>query len=112
MRGGAAGGVSAGGAVFRVKAVHCDLAECTTSRDVYERVLSALDATDWHSRNLDALWESVAGGGINGLVPPYRIEVDGYGGLPKELRDLVDRIGALFLDARRDRDADVAFDVD
>ena len=112
MRGGAAGGVSAGGAVFRVKVVHCDLAGCTTSQDVYERVLSVLDAPDWHGRNLDALWDSVAGGGINGLVPPYRIEVDGFDGLPKDLRDLADRIGSVFRDARRDRDADVAFDVD
>jgi RNAse (barnase) inhibitor barstar len=108
VRRGAAGGVSTGGAVFRVRVVHCDLAGCTTSQDVYERVLAALDAPDWHGRNLDALWDSVTAGDINGLDPPYRIEVLGYRKLTEELRNLVEMIEKVFVDARSERRVEVA----
>jgi RNAse (barnase) inhibitor barstar len=94
-----------------VKVVRCDLAGCATSEDVYAKILAGLQAPDWHGRNLDALWDSVTGVEINGLSPPYRVEINGYGVLQKELRDLVDRIEAVFLEAWRDRQVDVAFAV-
>lgn len=94
-----------------MKVVRCDLSGCATNEDVYDLILTGLHAPDWHGRNLDALWDSVAGGGINGLCPPYRLEIEGYGVLKKELRDLVDRIEAVFLEARRDRQVDVSFAV-
>ena len=92
-----------------MKVVQCDLVGCATDEDVFERVLAALKAPDWHGRNLDALWDSIAGGGINELVPPFRLNVAGSGGLRNDLRDLVDKIGNLFSDARSDRLVDVAF---
>ena len=103
MRGGAARGVSAGGAVFRVRDIACNLAGCTTPNDVFERVLAVLGAQDWHGRNLDALWDSVTSDEINGVHAPYRLQVAGYAGLRQDLRDLVDKIGAMFAEARRDR---------
>jgi RNAse (barnase) inhibitor barstar len=109
VRGGAAGGVPAGGAVFRVKVIHCELTGCTTSQEVYDKILAALQAPGWHGHNLNALWDSIAGGGINELRPPYQLKVTGYGGLPKDQRDLVDAIGNLFTEARRDSLADVKF---
>jgi RNAse (barnase) inhibitor barstar len=86
-----------------VRDIASNLAGCTTPNDVFERILDVLDAPDWHGRNLDALWDSVPSNEINGVRAPYRLKVAGYVGLGNDLRELVDKIGAMFAEARRDR---------
>jgi len=40
-----------------------------TSADFYIAFLKGVHAPDWHGRNLDALWDSITGGGINVHTP-------------------------------------------
>ncbi len=45
--------------------------------DFYDALLAALQAPDWHGRSFDALVDSMIIGGVNEVVPPYRVEVVG-----------------------------------
>ncbi|TAG12965.1 MAG: hypothetical protein EAZ40_15170, partial [Rhodobacterales bacterium] len=62
---------------------------------------------DWHGRNLDALWDSVTSDEINEVHTPFRLQITGYAALGQSLQALVDRVDALFAEARRDRQIDV-----
>jgi RNAse (barnase) inhibitor barstar len=65
----------------------------------YESVLPQLDAPDWHGYNLDALWDSVGVGQVNGIEPPYRIVVRGISDVPEDLADFARRVVMVLLDA-------------
>ena len=67
----------------------------TTPDDFYKALLPSLGAPDWHGHNLDALWDSILGNDINGIKPPFRIQIDGIDAMPSECRVLVDRFVAL-----------------
>lgn len=58
--------------------------------DFYAAILPALEAPDWHGDNADALFDSMWGGGINGIEPPYKIWITGTKGLPPEVRQHID----------------------
>ena len=53
--------------------------------DYYDAILSALDAPHWHGRNANALFDSMVGGGINGVEPPYKIWIVGTSNLPADV---------------------------
>lgn len=84
-----------------MKTLKMDVSECKTVDDVYRRLLVILDAPDWHGRNLDALWDGIIGE-INGLSPPYCIEVVGYKDAPEPVSALLSRIQAVFEEAQKD----------
>lgn len=46
-----------------------------TPDDFYDALLSALGAPEWHDRSLTALRDSLVGGGINNIEPPFTIEI-------------------------------------
>jgi len=48
-----------------------------SSDDFVDALLRALGAPEWHGRNLDALEDSIGGGGINRVEPPYHIAISG-----------------------------------
>jgi RNAse (barnase) inhibitor barstar len=60
-----------------VRVIKVDASGWQNPVDFYDALLANLDAPDWHGRNLNALIDSVIVGGINGVEPPYRIEVSG-----------------------------------
>lgn len=68
---------------------------------VYEKLLSALGAPDWHGHNLDALWDTVSGDDINSVRAPYRIDVVVMSDPSAEVEELIGRIEQLFVDARQ-----------
>jgi RNAse (barnase) inhibitor barstar len=45
------------------------------AQDFYSAFFLAVGAPEWHGRNLDALNDSIAGGGINKIEVPYRIVI-------------------------------------
>ena len=47
-----------------------DWKNIANEEDFYNSILPQLDAPEWHGRNLDALSDSLVGGGINGIEPP------------------------------------------
>lgn len=68
--------------------------------DLYDGLLSALGAPEWHGRNLDALWDSIATGHINEVEPPFRIRFVEVDALPDDCRALLDRVIDLFAQAK------------
>jgi RNAse (barnase) inhibitor barstar len=71
----------------------------TLPGDVYTALLSSLEAPAWHGRNLDALWDSIMGGDINGINPPFLILVTGTHSLPEDCKTLLNRIKELLSEA-------------
>ena len=84
-----------------MKTLKIDVSDCMTTDDVYRRLLAILDAPDWHGRNLDALWDSITSD-INGLLPPYSIEIAGGEDAPEPVSALLSRIQAMFKEAQHD----------
>ena len=75
-------------------------AEWTTPDDLYTALLSSLGAPDWHGHNLDAVWDSIAGGDINQVNPPFMVRIVGVDVMPPKCKALVNRLVALAAEAR------------
>lgn len=61
----------------RRQVVVVEAAGCRTREEFLEVLLAAIGAPHWHGRNLDALWDSIVGGGVNEVEPPFVLEVRG-----------------------------------
>ena len=72
-----------------------------TKEDFYHAFLAAVEAPDWHGRNLDALWDSIVTGGINRRELPYRIVIGGCNYMSAEAAGMVDRFRVLIEEAAR-----------
>jgi RNAse (barnase) inhibitor barstar len=44
--------------------------------DFHTDLMAALEAPDWHGESMNALIDSMIHGYINGVEPPYRIEIE------------------------------------
>jgi RNAse (barnase) inhibitor barstar len=93
-----------------MKRIAIDISDCKNVDDFYSILLSALDAPDWHGRNLDALWDSITSD-INNVIPPYSIELSGSVNLPPSVAALVPRVRALFEEAREQEKIEVELKV-
>jgi len=71
-----------------------------TAEDFYAALLRALDAPAWHGHNLDALNDSIAHGGVNGINPPLRITIRGTAGMNPAAAEMVRRFGGLVEDMK------------
>jgi RNAse (barnase) inhibitor barstar len=58
-----------------MRIIALDAARWQTALEFYEDLLSALDAPFWHGRNLNALYDSIVWGDINGVEPPYTVHI-------------------------------------
>jgi RNAse (barnase) inhibitor barstar len=70
--------------------------------DFYTDLLKALEAPEWHGRNLDALWDSITAGAINGVNPPFTLRIHGCGVMGAPARAMVDRFRVLIEEAKSD----------
>jgi len=75
-----------------MKVINLDCRTWQTPLDFYEAMLKALQAPAWHGQSVAALCDSMIGGGINGLEPPYVIRIRGIGSLPSDVREHVERL--------------------
>jgi RNAse (barnase) inhibitor barstar len=96
------------GDIEQTRKIIVDASTCLKPDDFYKVLLSALDAPGWHGHNLDALWDSITRD-INGIGPPYFIEVVGTSGLPNGVVRLLAGVHALFAEARDQENIQVAF---
>jgi RNAse (barnase) inhibitor barstar len=84
-----------------------DVSTCRTKDDLYLSFLVALRVPDWHGHNLDALWDSITSD-VNGVMPPYVIEVSGSAALSEDAAALLERFEAMFADAHAERQLQVS----
>lgn len=77
-----------------------DAAGWTTADDFYTAYLAAVGAIEGHGHNLDAVWDSLRGGDLTTIVPPYRVRVLGSANAPDEVRRMLRRFDELAFDAR------------
>lgn len=69
-----------------------------TVADGWNALLAALEAPDWHGRNLDALADSLSGG-LNGVEAPFALCLIGTPALPPEVGAWLDRVAGVFAEA-------------
>lgn len=81
-----------------MKTVELDGSLWTTCDDFYEAFLPAIGAPEWHGRNRDALWDSIAHGGINEIEAPFTVHIRGLS--DTELKAFLHTIECLFEEAR------------
>jgi RNAse (barnase) inhibitor barstar len=72
----------------------------TKPDDFYSALLPRLRAPAWHGHNLDALWDSIVSGDINGLNPPFAVCLYNTSNFSPELSGLIERVAKLFEDAQ------------
>ncbi|HEY3237552.1 MAG TPA: barstar family protein [Polyangiaceae bacterium] len=72
----------------------------TSQEDFYAALLPALGAPAWHGHNLDALNDSIVGGGINTVNPPFAISITGLQSMGAEARTIVNRFADLIRELR------------
>ncbi|HRX84284.1 MAG TPA: barstar family protein, partial [Phycisphaerae bacterium] len=64
--------------------------------NVWDDLLEALGAPDWHGRNLDALSDSVCTGSVNAIQPPLRVLIRDVANIPGSTAFLLYRMQTLF----------------
>lgn len=69
--------------------------------DFYNTLLGNLGAPSWHGHNLNALDDSVFGGDINEVEPPFRIVVHHAGNIDEELKTFLREVQTLFDEGRK-----------
>ena len=82
--------------------IELDGADWSAADDFYTAYFAAVGAPEWHGRNLDALWDSLTGGGINQRNPPFRICISQTARMPCDAREILSRFEALVQEAERE----------
>ena len=77
-----------------------DAATWETHEDFYAALLVAVGAPDWHGHNLDALNDSLRGGDLNRVNPPFRVRIIGADNLPDDCEQVLARFADLAFDLR------------
>jgi len=67
--------------------------------DFYQGLLAKLQAPQWHGQNLDALWDSITGSGINGLKPPFAVRIFNTARFSPEMNAFMERVEIIFCEA-------------
>ena len=96
--------------------ISLDAAKWRTTDDVYADLLSALKAPAWHGRSLDALWDTLTEKAkfddltdyINGIQPPFLIEVRNAPLASQTVREFFPKIERLFALANAEYSLDVS----
>lgn len=83
-----------------MKFIELNASKWKTSEDFYKDLLDALGAPDWHGESLDALWDSIVGGGINEVSPPFEIKILPTEHIPEVLRAYLQQFEEMIVEAR------------
>ena len=81
--------------VKSMRVITIDGSNWKTSNDFYDAVFAALESPSWHGRNLDALSDSLLGGDINGIEPPFELRISGIGLMSPGARHIVEQLQQL-----------------
>jgi RNAse (barnase) inhibitor barstar len=74
----------------RMREVTLDGKNWRTQDDVYDAIFAALQSPEWHGRNFSALRDSIAGGDVNGIDPPYHLIILNYDQIAGQARRMAD----------------------
>jgi hypothetical protein len=94
-----------------MRVINLDALGWKSTDDFYDAILAALEAPHWHGRNVNALVDSMWGGSINGIEPPYKIWIINTIGLP---HDVMQQIQWMVTDVNKcqGRERDILFQID
>jgi hypothetical protein len=95
-----------------VRIIELDATQWQTVLDFYYALLASIGAPEWHGISPDALVDSMIWGGINAVEPPYTVRISGLSTAPKEVRDHVQLVSDVLVDARIYRKRHKGDDVD
>jgi RNAse (barnase) inhibitor barstar len=73
-----------------------DAAGWTKPDDFYSALLPRLQAPNWHGHNLDALWDGMTSGDINGLNPPFAVRLFNTSEFSAEMVSYMERVVKVF----------------
>ena len=103
-----------------MKVIELDGSRWASRDDLFDDLLAALGAPDWHGRNGDALIDSIGTGDINAVEPPYLLRISGGKHMAPQvlefLRDIRvhidEHIQEMLADGGEPRDVHIVLDVD
>jgi len=72
-----------------VREIILDASRWRTDVDLIEAVIKGLEGPDWHGRNYNALYDSIVGGSINSIEPPYEFVFTHFGTVNAEVGDAI-----------------------
>ena len=79
-----------------------DWAQVKNMDSLYDSLFEQLNSPSWHGRKLNALRDSVIGGDINGVEPPYKVMIKNESQIPGELADFSEGVKEVLIDANRE----------
>lgn len=92
-----------------MKVITLDASAWSSPDDFYSALLPQLGAPAWHGRNLDALDDSLGGGGINALEPPFRVQIEGTEKLPESMQHFLSKVEQVFADVCAETQKQIEF---
>jgi RNAse (barnase) inhibitor barstar len=99
-----------------MRTIELDASPWRTAANIYNALLPALGAPDWHGRNLNAVIDSAIWGEINGVEPPYTIHIRGEAKASAVVRQELEVIKRCFAESKMEfratRDKDVGFELE
>jgi RNAse (barnase) inhibitor barstar len=103
-----------------MRRIALDAATWQSADDAFNALLAALEAPDWHGRNFNALWDTLTEAAryedldtfINGVQPPFRIEMHNVAEAIPEVQKFLADIAELFADARKEYAVDATITIE
>ncbi|WP_153227274.1 hypothetical protein [Bradyrhizobium yuanmingense] len=72
-----------------MRTVELDASTWKTAQDFRSGLKAAIGAPEWHGDMLAAFLDSIFGGGMNALKPPYIIKIVNAAGLAPDVMELI-----------------------
>jgi hypothetical protein len=94
-----------------MRVIKLDATDWKVPLDFYEALLPALEAPDWHGRNINALIDSMVYGNINGIESPYRIWIAGTAALPADVKTELDQ-AVHYINKHQGTEQNIEFQID
>lgn len=91
--------------------IDLDASSWRTAQDFRLALKTAIGAPEWHGDIVGAFLDSIFGGGMNALKPPYVIRVVNMAGLLPEVKEMVRDFSFAIAETRARRLARVGKDV-
>jgi hypothetical protein len=94
-----------------MREIELDASSWKTTQDFRLALKAAIGAPEWHGDIVGAFLDSIFGGGMNALKPPYVIKVVNTANLPPEVKEMVHDFSSAIAEIRARRLARIGEDV-
>ncbi|PWE75813.1 hypothetical protein XF30_02660 [Bradyrhizobium sp. SUTN9-2] len=94
-----------------MRTVELDASTWKTAQDFRSSLKAAIGAPEWHGDIVAAFLDSIFGGGMNALKPPYIIKIVNTAGLAPDVMELIRDLSSRMEETRRRRFARTGEDV-